>query len=237
MKFQYEPVRYSIEITHVSFRGSDPAIGLNALSGGIAVKDDTLFVDKLSIRTEETSLAIDGAVQHYLSTPVFNLQISSDKLSLPEIARVLPALAGIRLQPAFEIHVNGPADRLGIDMNVRSSAGAVTGSLVADVLAPGQSVTGDLTVRHLDLAPLLKNPAQKSDITGTAHVDLHGAALSDLNSLRGSVHVDAPRIVAAGLTVERRQGRRAHSGPPGRHRRPCERLRRHGHGSRPRDAA
>ena len=36
LSFKYEPVRYSIEITHVSFRGSDPAIALNALSGGVA---------------------------------------------------------------------------------------------------------------------------------------------------------------------------------------------------------
>ena len=158
MKFNYAPVRYSLEITQVTFRGSDPEIGLNALSGGIAVKEDTLFVDKLSLRTEETSLAVDGAVQHYLSTPVFNLQISSDKLSLPEIARIVPALAGVRLQPAFELHVNGPADHLAIDMNVRSSAGNVTGSIVADVLSPGQAVAGDLSVHHLNLAPILGKP-------------------------------------------------------------------------------
>ena len=35
LSFKYEPVRYSIEITHVSFRGSEPALALNALSGGI----------------------------------------------------------------------------------------------------------------------------------------------------------------------------------------------------------
>src|SRR2546425_2507605 len=38
LSFKYEPVRYSIEITQVSFRGSDPAIALNALSGGVAVR-------------------------------------------------------------------------------------------------------------------------------------------------------------------------------------------------------
>ena len=97
LSFKYEPVRYSIEITHVSFRGSEPALALNALSGGVAVQDDTVFVDKLALRTEETSLSVDGAVQHYLSKPIFNLQISSDKLSLPEIARLVPALAGVRL--------------------------------------------------------------------------------------------------------------------------------------------
>ena len=76
-------MHYSIEITHVSFRGSEPAIALNALSGGVAVRDDTVFVEQLALRTEETSLSSTGAVQHYLTTPIFNLQISSDKLSLP----------------------------------------------------------------------------------------------------------------------------------------------------------
>ena len=71
----------------MSFRGSDPAIGLNALSGGISVKNDDLFVQKLAVRTEESSMSIDGAVQDYLSRPVFNLRISSDKLSVPEIGR------------------------------------------------------------------------------------------------------------------------------------------------------
>src|SRR5262245_17867897 len=48
--FKYEPVHYSIEITHVSFRGSDPDIALNALSGGVAVRNDTVFVEKLALR-------------------------------------------------------------------------------------------------------------------------------------------------------------------------------------------
>src|SRR4051812_24448478 len=158
LSFKYEPVRYSIDITHVSFRGSDPAIGLNALSGGVAVKNDTVYVDKLALRTEETSLSVDGAVEHYLTTPTIKMQISADKVSLPELARVLPALAGIKLQPAFELKLDGPLDHLGVDMNMRSSAGQITGTLVADVLAPGQSVAGDVSVRHLDLAPLLNDP-------------------------------------------------------------------------------
>src|SRR4029077_10919984 len=116
LAFRYEPVRYSIEITHVSFRASEPALALNALSGGIAVKDDTVFVEKLALRTSETSLSFDGAVQHYLTRPVFNLQISSDKLSIPEIARLVPALAGIRLQPSFNVKAEGPLDRLGVEM-------------------------------------------------------------------------------------------------------------------------
>lgn len=203
LSFKYEPVRYSIEITHVSFRGSEPALALNALSGGIAVKDDTIFVEKLALRTPETSLSFDGAVQHYLTEPVFNLQISSDKLSVPELARLVPALAGIRLQPSFNVKAEGPLDRLGVEMNVQSSAGMASGKLVADLMAPGQSVQGDLSVRHLDLSTLLNDPGQKSDITADARLDLHGEALSNINAVRGMVTLDSPRLVAAGYVAER----------------------------------
>jgi translocation and assembly module TamB len=202
MAFKYEAVRYSIVLKQVSFRGSDPAIGLNQLSGGVAVRDDTLFVDKLSLRTQESTLAIDGAVRTYLTKPVLSVQISSDQLSLSEIARLVPALAGVRLQPAFELHLSGPADQLRVGMNVRSSAGQATADVIADLVAPGRSVVGDIAVRRLDMAPILNKPDQKSDITANAHVDLQAAELSDLNALVGSVRLDAPRIVAAGLTVE-----------------------------------
>ena len=202
LSFKYEPVRYSIEITQVSFRGSEPAIALNALSGGVSVRDDTVFMDKLALRTAESTLAFDGAVQNYLDKPVFNLQISSDKMSLPEIARVLPALAGIRLQPKFQVKVAGPADQLGVEMNVQSTAGDVWGTITADVQAPGQAVSGHLSVSHLDLAPILKDPKQKSDITADTHFDLRGESLSNVNSLRGAIELHSRRLAAAGYAAE-----------------------------------
>jgi autotransporter translocation and assembly factor TamB len=198
LAFKYEPVRYSIEISHVSFRATRPEIGLNALSGGVSVKDDTLFVDKLALRTEESSILIDGAVQQYLTSPQLNLQVSSDKLSIPEIARVVPSLAGVNLQPAFEVKVDGPLDRLAVDMNVRSTAGQVTGQFVTGVQAPGQSVRGDIRVRHLDLATLLKNASQPRDLTADVHADVKAASLSDINSLRGSAALTVPAVRAAG---------------------------------------
>ena len=196
--FKYEPVRYSIEISHISFRASDPGLALNALSGGVAVHDDAVHVQKLQLHTAESSVAIDGAVQNYLSKPNLNLRVTSDKLSIPEIARLVPALANVKLQPAFEIQFGGPLDQLGIDMNVRSTAGQLTGSLVVDALEPTQSVKGDVTVRGLDLAQILNDPKQKSDITASAHADVHARSFSDLNSLRGGLSIDAPNIAAAG---------------------------------------
>jgi translocation and assembly module TamB len=201
LAFKYEPVRYSIEISHISFRGSEPAIALNALSGGIAVHDDALHIERLALRTAETSVTVDGAVQHYTSTPQLNLEVKADKISLPEIARLVPALSGVKLQPQVRVKVDGPLDQLAIDMNVQSAAGTLAGRIVADVQAPGQSIRGNLTVRRLDLAPILNDPKQRSDISADARIDVHGAALSNIDSLRGSVSLRAPRGAAAGYVA------------------------------------
>src|SRR5262245_54547789 len=201
LSFKYEPVRYSIDIAHVAVRGASPSIALNALSGGISVHDDAVNVQKLSLRTAESSLSIDGVVQHYLTKPILNLQVSSDTLSIPEIARLVRPLAGVKLQPAFEVRINGPLDRLGVDMNVRSSAGDAIGTVTADLLEPGQSVRGDVTVRHVDLAQLLNDPKQKSDISGNARMDLRAASFQELDTLRGTIAVNSPRVVAAGYTA------------------------------------
>jgi autotransporter translocation and assembly factor TamB len=202
LAFRYEPVRYTIEIAHLSFRGSEPAISLAALSGGVSVRNDAVYVDKLALRTDETSLSIDGEVQAYETKPVVRLRASSDRLSLPEIARLVPALAGVSLQPAFELEIQGPTDRLGVGLNLRSAAGQITAKVLADIVTPGQSLTGDISVRHLDLAPIVRSPREKSDITADAHIDLHSEAFSNLESLRGIVKLAAPRIVASGYTVE-----------------------------------
>lgn len=203
LSFKYEPVHYSIEITHVSFRGSEPALALNALSGGVSVRDDTVYVEKLALRTAETSLSLDGAVQDYLNKPMFNIEISSDKLSVPELSRIVPALAGVRLQPAFNAKLEGPLDRLGVEMNIESSAGRLSGKIVADLQSPGQSVAGQVSVRHLDLGPILNDPRRRSDITGDMRVDLHGATLGTVNALRGTIAIDVPRLIAEGYVAER----------------------------------
>ena len=201
LAFQYAPVRYTIDIKRVSFRGSDPAIDLNAVSGGISVRDDTVYLQQLALRTAETSLSVDGAVQQYLTTPVVNMQISSDKFSLPEISRLVPALGGIRLELAFDLTLDGPLDRLKVDTNVRSAAGQITGNVVADMKRPQQSIAGTVSVRNLDLAPILNDAKQKSDITAEAKLNLQAASFAAPDSISGTVSLNAARVVAAGFSA------------------------------------
>ena len=136
------------------------------------------------------------------------------------MARLVPALAGVQLQPAFELKLNGPIDRLGVDMNVRSSAGQVNGNIVADVKAPGSRRPATVSVRHLDLSPILNDAGQKSDITADVALDLHG------EGVLGHRFVRRDRVGRRAAHRRRRfrgrsgEGEGAHRGPPGRARRP-----------------
>ena len=123
---------------------------------------------------------------------------SSDKLSLPEIARLVPALAGIKLQPAFEVKADGPLDRLGIEMNVRSSAGeAWRQARRPTSLTPGQSAVGQTCrSRHLDLAADSRQPGAEERHHGRHEIGRPRARRSpNLNTLRGTLEV---RFAASG---------------------------------------
>src|SRR5262249_40395385 len=206
LSFAYEPVHYSIAIDHVSFRASEPEFALNSFSGALAIRNDTLFLQAIAVRTPETSLSVDGSIEQYLSSPVLKLKVTSDKTSIPELATLVPAVQGIDLQPSFEAGFSGPLDHLGVAVNLRSSAGQLTGTLTTDLAAPGYAASGNLSVRHVNLAPLLKDTKQASDITADAVLDLRTDSLSDLDSTTATVTIDAPRIVAANYTVDRLKG-------------------------------
>src|SRR5262249_40583797 len=64
------------------------------------------------------------------------------------------------------------------------------------------SVTGDLSIRHLDIGRILNNSGEKSDITAAAAVDVRSESFSNLDSLRGTVKLTAPRVAAAGYPVD-----------------------------------
>ena len=191
----------TVAIGHVSLRAADPDLGLNALSGVIRRTPDEVAFENVSIRTEESSLRVQGRVSNIESgTPVVDVTASSDKLALDEIARVVPALRGYQLQPAFEITATGPADRLSVGLNLREgSTGQVTGDLTVDALDPERRVAGTVDVRNLDVGPLARSATLKSDITGRATIDL--ALPSDQLPLSGTYRVNASTAQVAGYEV------------------------------------
>jgi len=204
--FHYDPVRYSVEIERLSLRAEDPVLEVLHLSTGVAVKDDDLHLSQFALRTRASSVALDGTVRQYLTNPSLDLRIHADTLSLPEVGRIVPSLSGIELQPAFDVQLAGPLDRLAADMQVRSAAGNVRGYLLADLAAPDRFFRGELALEHLDLAPILRSPESTSDLTARVKPDLKATSLSDLQSLRGKMELDAVRSRVGRYGVERMLG-------------------------------
>ncbi|MBP7570552.1 MAG: translocation/assembly module TamB domain-containing protein [Acidobacteria bacterium] len=198
LRFEYEPVHYTARIGHLSFRASEPDIALNDLSGTVSQRDDDLYLDDIAIRTAESSLRVDGRIVNYLEEPVVELSASSDKLDVAEMGRVFPAAEGIQLQPSFQLKANGPLGRLGLDFGIRSSAGDVDGQLTANLAGETPRVAGVLNLRAVDLAPVVRNPAAASDLTGTLRLDLALPPSEAGGPAVGTFAARLPRAKAAG---------------------------------------
>jgi hypothetical protein len=200
--FAYAPVHYSVTIERFAFSGKAPDLTVTQLTGALATREDDLNVNKLFLQTPESAVSIDGVIHDYLASPSMQVTVSAPKLSLPEFGGVFPVVKGYNLHPSFDVKADGPQDRLQMAVNVKSEAGTVSGKLTADLRAPDLGVRGDVSVRNLDLAPILKNPEQRSDITGSAKLDLKvpsaPASASTLERLRARVVFQGPTVVAAG---------------------------------------
>ena len=200
--FAYAPVHYSVTLERFTFSGKAPDLTIKQLTGALATREDDLNVNKLFLETPESAVSIDGVIHDYLASPSLQVTVSAPKFSLPEFGGVFPVVQGYNLHPSFDVKAAGPQDRLLMALNVKSEAGTVSGEVTADLKAPDLGVRGDVSVRNLDLAPILKNPAQRSDITGSAKLDLKvpdaPASASALERLRAHVVFQGPTVVAAG---------------------------------------
>ena len=188
----------TVEITHVSLRATAPAIGVNALSGVIRRRENGIILENVSLRTEETSLRVDGTIGNIEEgTRTIDLKASSDKFDVEEFARIFPALRGYPMQPAFEVSARGPLHSLAVDLNAREqNLGQVAGDLTVDAAGPDRRVTGTVSMAHLNVAPVVRRADMKSDISGEARIDL--ALPSAGRPVRGTYTVRADRVQILG---------------------------------------
>jgi cytoskeletal protein CcmA (bactofilin family) len=191
-----------VDVRHVALRGSNPRFGINDLSGIVRRHEDSLTIENLSLRTEETSLRVGGSSRGLDSgNPVINIKASSDKFSVGELANVLPAMRPYEnLQPAFEINASGPADRLDVQLSAREKqVGQIAGNLIVDTLDPERRVVGDVQTQHLNVGPLVRGATVKTDITGRGRLDL--VLPSNDRPFRGTYAVNAQRAAVVGYEL------------------------------------
>ncbi len=214
--FEYEPVHFTIGLSQVSFRGADPEFVVQSTTGTIAVRDDNLYLEKMVVKTAESAFNLGGTIESYLATPVIKLAMDGT-LSLPEIGRVVPALAGYQLHPVLVVTANGTSDRLAMDLDMKSEAGLVRGQLMTDLRGPDFAFAGPLHVERLNLAPILKSAAQQSDITGDVRIDLtlpaNPSGAPVFHRLGGTFTFTGPRALALGYAATDVRAKGSFKGP------------------------
>jgi autotransporter translocation and assembly factor TamB len=188
----------AVDINHVSLRAANPRFGVNALSGVIRKSDTEIDFRNVALRTEETSLSANGTVKNLdAKVPVIDVKVSSDKFSVDELSRIVPALRGYKLEPQFQVTATGPADKLGVKLDAQErSVGRIAADATIDAIHQTRRVAGTASVQNLNVGPVAKNPALKTDVTGRAKVDL--SIPPNVQQMRGTFNIDVPHIAAAG---------------------------------------
>jgi autotransporter translocation and assembly factor TamB len=199
----YRAPRYAVNLDQLSFQTAQPALQVSALSGVVTGDDHGTTLQMVRLRTAESTLSVDGNVEHGPSEPAVNFTIESDKLSLPEIAPLVPAVQDIALQPTLRLTAAGPMSGVKVSLDVQSTAGQVSASLVAAVGAtPKQSVEGDITLRDLNLEPVLRKPETKTALTGRMSFSVAGEPLSATDTLRTAATIEMPHLAAFGYSAD-----------------------------------
>ncbi len=138
-------------------------------------------------------------------------------VSLPEIGRVMPVLSGYNLHPVVNVKMNGPVERLGMTLDVKSEAGDVRGEVMTDLKTPDLAVRGEVDMVRLNIAPIVKEPARKTDLTGHAKVDIAipsaPSGVRVLDRMRGTFAFKGPHAVAEGYEVRNVQVSGSLAGP------------------------
>ena len=214
--FAYEPVHFTIDLKQVSFRGTGPDLAVQQLTGGLSVRDDNLYLDRMVVKTGESALSIAGVIESYLRTPVIKLA-ADGKVSLPEVGRIVPVLSGYQLHPSLIVKTDGTIDRLLMDLNLETEAGLLRGPLTTDLRSPDFAFAGPFHVERLNLGPLLKNPAERSGITGDVSIELtlpsNPPGTSAFNRLGGAFTFSGTRVVALGYDATQVRARGSFKGP------------------------
>ena len=134
---------------------------------------------------------MDGTLTRSPATSpwAFDLDVTGQPVSLPEIARFIPA-AAFDLHPRLAVGVTGTVDALKLDVDVtQSEAGRAKGTLSIDTTAPIRGLAGHLAVADVNLAPIVKDPIAAGRITGDATFDLRFPSATAGFPDRRHVHV------------------------------------------------
>ena len=162
--------RMTVDFESLSFRGMNPSLRVDSLSGELAFGDGVISFDDLALRTAESQLQIDGSITGMDGVRRIDLQVESPNLAMQEFAPIIPALESYDVSPSVNASLQGTLDKLAVNFDIQTAEGNAEGAVTADVDGPARAVRGTVDVRNLNLSAF--SDLEPSDITASGEIDL-----------------------------------------------------------------
>ena len=206
------PRELSVDVRRLTFRAGQPDLDLRSLAGRIVSVPTGWRFQSLAARTAESALTVDGTLTRAPTTSpwAFDLDVTGQPVSLPEIGRFIPAAA-------FDLH---PRLAVGVDRHARCAEAGRRSHAVGSRPGEGhddRSTRPDpvaalrvaSTVADVNLAPIVKDPCGRRP--HHRRCDLRPAvSLGQTDGFpdRRHVHVHGPARGGVRLRGHQRQGHR-----------------------------
>jgi hypothetical protein len=194
--FKYVPVRWTLTMHDVSWRGSAPDLTVSRLSGGIENGPGGLTFHTLTVETPRSLFTLTGRIEKGDRPTTLALQVRAERFAFQEWGGVLNGLRNIAVDARFDTTLRGPLTRLATDVSFQSTGGGIRGAVVLDTTVPGWHGAGTVTADRIDLARWLSKPEKPSDISGRVTFDL--AFGFGQHFPRGSYVFDGPHAMFMG---------------------------------------
>lgn len=188
-------------IPATSMLGSQAHMRLRAMG---TLRD--LTVDTLALRTENTSVVFRGKVRDIdkggdLVVDVVAEDAAFDGADLPRVLPGIPLPDYSEVGPlrCGSISFTGQPLRFSASVkNVTSRVGGFSGDLRMDLRGKELQYKGSATTHDLDLAPILKDPTLRSDLSVTATIEGSGTKLGRVRA-QGSLSIDSSSLQQYGV--------------------------------------
>ena len=204
--FEYEPVHFTIGLSQLSFRGADPDLALQQLTGAIAVRDDNLYLERIVVKTGES--AAERRRRHRKLSPDAGDQAGGRRYRVAAGGRAdragavrLPAAPDARREDERDARSAGDGSRMS-----RPRPGSFAARSTTDLRSPDFAFAGPFHVERLNLAPDPQESGAASDITGDVRSRLDAAVepADDAGASTARRHVHVQRPARASRSATRR---------------------------------
>jgi hypothetical protein len=160
----------NVSTTQLAARETTGGLDIRQFAGTLNLDKDGTRFENFTLRTANSTA--NGTIQFNNDSPrVSSGRIYSDALQLKELSPYVKALDAYALIPSFDLSWNGPFKALGVTGEMASAGSRVVIDVVANVV-DGVAAKGRAQFSNLDLAPLLRDASQKSNLTGETALDI-----------------------------------------------------------------